>query len=61
MKIDRLMRASPLPPLVFMLAKVVTALVFAFLGFLTVLGEPGNLPAATGARGPRVLGHITPA
>src|SRR5881296_1910599 len=37
------------------------ALVFAFLGFLTVLGEPGNLPAATGARGPRVLGHITPA
>src|SRR2546430_2252474 len=37
------------------------ALVFAFLGFLTILGEPGNLPAATGARGPRVLGHITPA
>ena len=37
------------------------SLVFAFLGFLTVLGEPGNLPAATGARGPRVLGHITPA
>jgi len=37
------------------------ALVFAFLGFLTVLGEPGNLPAATGARGPRVLGHVTPA
>ncbi len=37
------------------------ALVFAFLGFLTVLGQPGNLPAATGARGPRILGHITPA
>ena len=37
------------------------AVVFAFLGFLTILGEPGNLPAATGARGPRVLGHITPA
>src|SRR6266581_2381754 len=37
------------------------ALVFAFLGFLTLLGTPGNLPAATGARGPRVLGHITPA
>src|SRR5207249_4018876 len=32
------------------------ALVFAFLGFLTVLGEPGNLPAATGARGPRAAG-----
>src|SRR5205823_1802899 len=37
------------------------ALVFAFLGFLTIRGAPGNLPAATGARGPRVLGHITPA
>jgi anhydro-N-acetylmuramic acid kinase len=37
------------------------ALVFAFLGFLTVRGLPGNLPPATGARGPRVLGHITPA
>ena len=37
------------------------ALVFAFLGYLTILGRPGNLPAATGARGPRVLGHITPA
>ncbi len=23
--------------------------------------RPGNLPAATGARGPRVLGHVTPA
>lgn len=37
------------------------ALAFAFLGFLTISGLPGNLPAATGARGPRVLGHITPA
>jgi anhydro-N-acetylmuramic acid kinase len=37
------------------------ALVFAFLGHLTLSGRPGNLPAATGARGPRVLGHITPA
>ncbi len=37
------------------------ALVFALLGFLTVLGKPGNLPPATGARGLRVLGHITPA
>src|SRR5690349_237219 len=37
------------------------ALAFAFLGFLTTLGKAGNLPAATGARGPRVLGHVTPA
>src|SRR5207245_1590650 len=37
------------------------ALAFAFLGFLTILGRAGNLPAATGARGPRVLGHVTPA
>jgi len=37
------------------------ALVFAFLGYRTLNGRPGNLPAATGARGPRVLGRITPA
>jgi ABC-2 type transport system permease protein len=38
MKIDRLMRASPLPPLVFMLAKVLTALVFALLALLVLVG-----------------------
>ena len=37
------------------------AVAFAFLGLQTVSGKAGNLPAATGARGPRVLGHITPA
>jgi anhydro-N-acetylmuramic acid kinase len=37
------------------------AVAFAFLGMQTVSGKPGNLPAATGARGPRILGHITPA
>ncbi|HXM37994.1 MAG TPA: anhydro-N-acetylmuramic acid kinase [Gemmatimonadales bacterium] len=37
------------------------AVAFAFLGYQTLLGRPGNLAAATGARGPRVLGHITPA
>jgi len=37
------------------------ALAFAFLGYLTIAGRAGNLPAATGARGPRVLGHVSPA
>ena len=36
------------------------AVAFAFLGHQTILGRPGNLPGATGARGPRVLGHVTP-
>ena len=36
------------------------AVAFAFLGFLTVMGRPGNVPTATGARGPRVLGSVTP-
>jgi anhydro-N-acetylmuramic acid kinase len=37
------------------------AVAFALLGYLTVHGQPGNLPSATGARGPRVLGTVTPA
>ena len=37
------------------------AVAFALLGYLTIHGQPGNLPAATGAAGPRVLGQITPA
>ncbi len=38
MKVDRLMRASPLPPLVFMLAKVLTALAFALLSLVLLIG-----------------------
>jgi anhydro-N-acetylmuramic acid kinase len=37
------------------------AVAFALLGYLTLHGQPGNLPAATGAGGPRVLGAVTPA
>jgi anhydro-N-acetylmuramic acid kinase len=36
------------------------AVAFGLLGYLTLHGQPGNLPAATGARGARVLGSITP-
>jgi anhydro-N-acetylmuramic acid kinase len=37
------------------------AVAFAFLGYLHCHGLPGNVPSATGARGPRVLGVTTPA
>ena len=37
------------------------AVAFALLGYLLINGQPGNLPAATGARGFRVLGSVTPA
>src|SRR5918999_102181 len=37
------------------------AVAFALLGYLTLHGQPGNVPAATGATGSRVLGAITPA
>jgi anhydro-N-acetylmuramic acid kinase len=37
------------------------AVAFALLGYLTLHGQPGNVSAATGASGPRVLGTVTPA
>jgi len=37
------------------------AVAFGVLGYLTLHGQPGNLPGATGARGRRVVGVITPA
>ncbi|MGE0554954.1 MAG: anhydro-N-acetylmuramic acid kinase [Gemmatimonadales bacterium] len=37
------------------------AVAFALIGYLTVHGQPGNLRGATGARGRRVLGVVTPA
>ena len=33
---------------------------FAILARETMLGRPSNLPSATGAKGPRVLGELTP-
>lgn len=38
----------------------VEALAFAWLARETFAGRPGNLPAVTGARGPRVLGAVHP-
>jgi anhydro-N-acetylmuramic acid kinase len=34
---------------------------FALLAALHVAGRPGNVPSATGAAGPRILGKLTPA
>ncbi len=39
----------------------VEAAAFAWLARQTLLGQPGNLPAVTGADGPRILGGIYPA
>jgi anhydro-N-acetylmuramic acid kinase len=36
------------------------AVAFALLGYLHVTNRPANVPSATGARGPRVLGKRTP-
>jgi anhydro-N-acetylmuramic acid kinase len=36
------------------------AVAFALLGYLHLSGAPGNIHAATGAAGPRILGKLTP-
>ncbi|HVH09475.1 MAG TPA: anhydro-N-acetylmuramic acid kinase, partial [Gemmatimonadales bacterium] len=58
-------RVAPRPVLtfdqVFFNGDAKEAVAFAFIGLLTILGKPGNVPAATGARGPRILGRISPA
>ena len=41
-------------------AEAKEALAFALLAHLTLSGVPGNVPGATGARRPVVLGHVTP-
>jgi anhydro-N-acetylmuramic acid kinase len=40
--------------------RALEAVAFAWLAYLTATGQPGNLPAVTGARGARVLGSIVP-
>jgi anhydro-N-acetylmuramic acid kinase len=40
--------------------QAIEAMTFAWLAFLTATGQSGNLPAVTGAQGPRVLGCIVP-
>ncbi len=45
----------------FFAADAKEAAAFALLGWLTLHGQPGNVPPATGASGPRVLGCVTPA
>jgi Predicted molecular chaperone distantly related to HSP70-fold metalloproteases len=37
------------------------AVAFALLGYLFMLRRTANVPAATGAAGPRILGKLTPA
>ena len=37
------------------------AVAFALLAYLHLEPQPGNVPRATGARGPRILGKLTPA
>lgn len=42
-------------------SKSFEAVAFAVLAYLTAMGEPGNIPAVTGAKHPTLLGTIVPA
>lgn len=46
---------------IFFDAEAKEAVAFALLGYLHLTGRSGNVPGATGARGPRTLGSFTPA
>jgi anhydro-N-acetylmuramic acid kinase len=46
---------------VFFDAEAKEAVAFALLAKLFIDGEPGNVPSATGAKGSRILGKLTPA
>jgi len=44
----------------YFVAEAKEAVAFALLGWLTLHGQPGNVPSVTGAVGARVLGCVTP-
>lgn len=56
---ERGMRVAHFDELYFA-AEAKEAVAFALLGWLTLHGQPGNVPSVTGAVGSRVLGCVTP-
>jgi anhydro-N-acetylmuramic acid kinase len=55
---------APIPVLTFeafdLDSKAIEAMAFALLAYEALLGVPNNLPVATGARRPVVMGKIVP-